>query len=194
MKPIMADALEKVVAGATSLDEVLRVVPQAVRSGLSCAGCGAALTSGSSRCPSCGKPTANSGTRREAQPGPEHRTGSRYSPYSDLRLTYEGSSTELSIRVPDISPKGMFVNTTQQFPEGTVLKVGFRLPKSGVAIHARAEVRYFLKDVGIGLEFIGLDEPSREAIEREMSQRTQDTNRGLREVFATPTDDSPTKL
>ncbi len=193
MKSIMADALEKVLAGATTLDEVLRVVPQTARLGPSCAGCGAALSSGSLRCPSCGKPNANPGARREAQPGPEHRTSGRYSPYSDLRLTYEGSSTELSIRVPDISPKGMFVNTTQQFPEGTVLKVGFRLPKSGVAIHARAEVRYFLKDVGVGLEFISLDEPSKEAIEREMSQRTQAVNRRLREVFGKPPDEPQTR-
>ena len=194
MKPIMADALDKVLAGATTLDEVLRVVPQTTRPGQSCARCGASLSSGSLRCPSCGKPNPNPGTRREERPGPEHRTNSRYSAYSDLRLTYEGSSTELSIRVPDISPKGMFVNTTLQFPEGTVLKVNFRLPKSGVTIHARAEVRYFLKDVGVGLEFISLDEPSKEAIEREMSQRTQDANRSLREVFGTPPDESPTRL
>jgi len=66
----------------------------------------------------------------------------------------------------------MFLNTSQQFPEGAVLKVSFRLPETGVKIQARAEVRYCLKDVGIGLEFIGLDERSKHAIEREMSQRT----------------------
>lgn len=96
----------------------------------------------------------------------------RYSVFSDLRLTYEGFSNELSIRVPDISSEGMFLNTSQQFPEGAVLKVSFRLPVTGVNIQVRAEVRYCLKDVGIGLEFIGLDERSKHAIEREVSQRT----------------------
>ncbi len=98
----------------------------------------------------------------------------RYSVFSDLHLTYEGFSNELPIRTPDISSDGMFLNTTQQFPEGAVVKVSFRLPEAGVNIQARAEVRYCLKDVGVGLEFIGLDERSRRAIDREVSQRTED--------------------
>ena len=112
----------------------------------------------------------------ECQMDQRERTRKRYSIFSDLRVTYEGFSEELSIRVPDISTQGMFVNTSQQLPEGAVLKISFRLPRTRVDIHARAEVRYCLKDVGIGLEFIGLDEPSREAIEREVSQRPQDND------------------
>jgi hypothetical protein len=117
-----------------------------------------------------------------AQNGTAKRAVRRYSAYSDLRLTYEGFSTEVSIRVPDISAQGMFINTVRQFPEGAILKVSFHLPKSGVNIQTRAEVRYCLKDVGVGLEFIGLDEPSKEAIEREMLARAHDVDTAFRHL------------
>jgi type IV pilus assembly protein PilB len=181
-KPLMSDALEKVVRGVTTLDEVLRVVPQATRPSTPCANCGAPLSSGFLFCPTCGKSSASSGVSQGAQNGTAKRAVRRYSAYSDLRLTYEGFSTEVSIRVPDISAQGMFINTVRQFPEGAILKVSFHLPKSGVNIQTRAEVRYCLKDVGVGLEFIGLDEPSKEAIEREMLARAHDVDTAFRHL------------
>ncbi len=69
MKLMMDDALEKVVAGITSLEEVLRVIPQPVRSAMPCGGCGAALGSGFQFCPYCGKPNADFGVRHGARNG-----------------------------------------------------------------------------------------------------------------------------
>jgi hypothetical protein len=92
------------------------------------------------------------------------RAGCRFSAYTDLRVCYEGYSEELDIRQPDVSTSGMFVYTARHFPEGSVLKVCFRLARTGCQVEARAEVRYCLPGVGVGLEFIEISEANRRAI------------------------------
>ncbi|HTS11958.1 MAG TPA: PilZ domain-containing protein [Candidatus Limnocylindrales bacterium] len=96
----------------------------------------------------------------------------RISPLRDLSVTYEGRSEDVALRPPDISTRGMFINTNQSFPEGAVLIVQFRLGHSGVEISTRAEVRYCLPGVGVGVEFVGISEEARGAIERELQAET----------------------
>ena len=91
----------------------------------------------------------------------------RYSNLKDLCLIYEGRSEVFSIRPPDISPTGMFINTTADFPEGAILKVTFRLAKSNYPITVRCEVRYCLSGVGIGIEFIDMPSADQKAIAKE---------------------------
>jgi hypothetical protein len=86
----------------------------------------------------------------------------------ELSVTYEGRSEEVALRPPDISTRGMFVNTRRNFPEGAVLNVQFRLGQSGAHVTTRAEVRYCLPGVGVGIEFIGISEEAVRAIEEEM--------------------------
>lgn len=88
--------------------------------------------------------------------------------YRDLSLVYEGYSEEISIRAPDLSVQGMFINTTRHFPEGAVLKVTFRLARSGYEVHTRAEVRYCLEGVGVGVEFFEISPEDRSAIDEEL--------------------------
>jgi len=78
------------------------------------------------------------------------RRSPRYAQFSELSLTYEG-------------------NTARRFPEGAIMKLRFRLSRSGIEVHARAEVRYCLPGVGIGVEFIGLDPEYVHAIEEEIA-------------------------
>jgi PilZ domain-containing protein len=91
----------------------------------------------------------------------------RYSNLKDLSLSYEGRSDVFPIRPPDISPTGMFINTAADFPEGAILKVGFRLAKSNYPINVRCEVRYCLTGVGVGVEFIGMSNEDQKAIAKE---------------------------
>lgn len=86
----------------------------------------------------------------------------------ELSVTYEGHSEEVALRPPDISTRGMFVNTRRNFPEGAVLIVQFRLGQSGARVSSRAEVRYCLPGVGVGVEFIGISKEAVQAIEEEM--------------------------
>ena len=87
---------------------------------------------------------------------------------SDLHLCYEGGGSDIYIRVPDLSPNGMFVNTSTHFPEGAIVNLRFRLTHSNVEVQTRGEVRYCLAGTGIGVEFLGLDAKSKQAIEKEL--------------------------
>ena len=85
-----------------------------------------------------------------------------------LYLCYEGGGPEIYVRAPDLSPNGIFVNTSTHFPEGAVLNLRFRLTHSNVEVQTRGEVRYCLPGTGIGVEFSNLDAESKLAIEKEL--------------------------
>ena len=87
---------------------------------------------------------------------------------SDLCICYDGREFETPIRAPDISVHGMFVNTSTHFPEGAVINLRFRLTQSNVQVQTRCEVRYCLPGTGIGVEFVGLEAGTAQAIEKEL--------------------------
>ena len=93
----------------------------------------------------------------------------------DISVTYEGRDENVAIRPPDVSARGMFINTTHEFPIGAVLALKFRLALSGARLRARAEVRYCLRGVGVGVEFVEVSKQQMRAIEREI---TLNENRG----------------
>jgi len=103
------------------------------------------------------------------------RLAPRYSSLRELAVTYEGESHDIVTRPPDISTRGMFINTSRVFPEGAILNVSFRLALSGVLIHARGEVRYCLPEVGVGVEFIDISPDALSAIENEIKAATRHT-------------------
>jgi hypothetical protein len=86
-------------------------------------------------------------------------------------MLYEGATEEVAVRPPDLSPHGMFINTPTEFPEGAVLKLRFRLSRTDVVVQTRCEVRYCLKGVGIGVEFVDAPPEATRAIEEEISVR-----------------------
>ena len=92
----------------------------------------------------------------------------RYCSLKDLALSYEGQSESVAVHPPDISPKGMFINTPVHFPEGSVLKVSFRLARSNHRIETRCEVRYCMPGLGVGVEFIGIAASDQKAISEEI--------------------------
>ena len=106
-------------------------------------------------------------------PSRSARRAARISQLSDLQLTYEGKDKSVPIRPPDISPNGMFVNTSTHFPVGAVVNLRFRLTRSDVEVQTRGEVRYCLPGTGIGVEFLGLDAKSKKAIEQELKAFTR---------------------
>jgi hypothetical protein len=68
------------------------------------------------------------------------------------------------------------LDTNAAFPEGSVLKLCFRLARTGARINARCEVRYCPAGVGVGVEFIGLAPQGVRAIETEIgSPKTAST-------------------
>jgi hypothetical protein len=93
----------------------------------------------------------------------------RHAQLCELSMVYEGHTEEVSVRPPDLSPHGMFINTSKEYPQGAVLKLRFRLSHTGVLIHTRCEVRYCLKGVGIGVEFADASPEAMRAIEEEIA-------------------------
>lgn len=110
----------------------------------------------------------NNGRKSDHEKSSLDRSAPRLATLRELSVTYEGHSEEVALRPPDISTRGMFINTTRNFPEGAVLNVQFKLGQSGAHISTRAEVRYCLAGVGVGIEFIDIPEQAVRAIEREV--------------------------
>ena len=102
------------------------------------------------------------------------RKDARYPQLSELSVAYEGFTEEIVLRPPDLSPHGMFINTARAFPEGAILKLRFRMARSGTLVETRCEVRYCLAGVGIGVEFIGISGEDVRAIEEEMGLQISD--------------------
>lgn len=109
----------------------------------------------------------SSGTNTDSRK--KTRLTPRFSSLRDLSVTYEGHSEDVASHPPDISTRGMFINTNRDFPEGAVLNVRFRLANSGVEIQTRAEVRYCLSGVGVGVEFVDISPKAVRAIEEEIT-------------------------
>lgn len=103
----------------------------------------------------------------------EGLTTSRSSPrvYSlrEITVSYEGQDQEIVVKPPNLSTRGMFINTSQNFPEGAVLNLRFTLVLTGAEVRTRCEVRYSQVGVGIGVEFIGLPIDAMKMIEREIA-------------------------
>ncbi len=106
--------------------------------------------------------------RRNAQPRSSSRQCQRFPHLRDLSLVYEGHSENIAVRAPDISSRGMFINTANHFPEGAVLQLTFRLTRSDYEVKTRCEVRYCLPGVGIGVEFVHISPEAVRAIDREV--------------------------
>jgi Tfp pilus assembly protein PilZ len=98
----------------------------------------------------------------------ENREVKRHQLLSDLSTVYEGASEDISIDLPDLSTRGMFIPTRRLFPIGSILKVHFKLPRSNFQVNVRAEVRHCTPNSGVGVEFIGLSLEAARAIQKEI--------------------------
>jgi hypothetical protein len=86
----------------------------------------------------------------------------------EISLHYEGESSIIHVRPPDISASGMFVSTSRILPEGAVVTVQCKLAHSGAVICARGEVRYCLRGVGVGVQFTDISPEAVRIIEKEI--------------------------
>jgi len=105
------------------------------------------------------------------------RRDPRIAHLQEIHMTYEGAENRISVHPPDISPRGMFVNTAVHFPEGAVVNLRFRLSQSNEEIQTRGEVRYCLPGIGIGVEFIDIRPEAIRAIEKEVKASIQNRKR-----------------
>jgi uncharacterized protein (TIGR02266 family) len=65
----------------------------------------------------------------------------------------------------DISPGGMFIETTVPLPVGTLLTVRFNLNNKDRVVTATAQVAYQVEKMGMGILFTEIDPEDRDAIQ-----------------------------
>jgi hypothetical protein len=99
---------------------------------------------------------------------PDSREVERFEIPSELSVVYEGASENIATRPTDLSTRGMFIHTSRTFPEGSVLRIHFRLRRIDYVMDVRAEVRHCVPHVGVGVEFLDLPPEARWAIEQEL--------------------------
>ncbi|MBV9887770.1 MAG: PilZ domain-containing protein [Acidobacteria bacterium] len=102
------------------------------------------------------------------------RSSQRVNSVREITISYEGRDEIMVVKPPNLSTGGMFINTSQNFPEGSVLNLRFELLLTGVQIETRCEVRYCQPKVGVGVQFIGLSKEATRAIERELVRYRED--------------------
>jgi PilZ domain len=108
---------------------------------------------------------------------PEAASSARSSPrvqsVRDIRISYEGQNGEILVKPPNLSMRGMFINTNRILPEGAVLNLRFNLVLTGAEVRTRCEVRNCQPGIGVGVEFIGLPPEEAKKIEREIQLSTR---------------------
>jgi hypothetical protein len=97
------------------------------------------------------------------------RSSPRVNSLREITISYEGQDEQIVVKPPNLSRRGMFINTARVFPEGAVLNLRFSLLLTGAQIRTRCEVRYCHPGVGVGVEFVGLPSTERKTIEREIA-------------------------
>ncbi len=70
----------------------------------------------------------------------------------------------------DISIGGMFIETRTPLPEGSEIKIRFQLGEGGPVIEVEAEVRYAIRDLCMGIEFVDLSPEDLKRIETYVSK------------------------
>jgi hypothetical protein len=109
----------------------------------------------------------NNGYLWERAPGA--RSSPRVQTLREIAISYEGQDEQIVVKPPNLSRRGMFINTQRSFPEGAVLNLRFGLVLTNAEIQTRCEVRYCQPGVGVGVEFIGLEPEALKMIEQEIA-------------------------
>ncbi|HLG13344.1 MAG TPA: DUF4388 domain-containing protein [Blastocatellia bacterium] len=85
--------------------------------------------------------------------GKDRRTAKRISHICEVECEGAGAS-RLTTRINDLSATGAFIDSMSCFPVGTILKLRFRV--RDVQVETTGEVRYCMKNIGMGVHFLGL--------------------------------------
>lgn len=84
-----------------------------------------------------------------------------------IEVEYSANSPTLRARLDDLSETGAFIDTHHALEAGTEMVLRFLLPENGESspqIYTKARVVWAAPMIGVGVEFIDLDEKSRDRI------------------------------
>lgn len=86
---------------------------------------------------------------------------------ASLVVAWQGGGRHASSRVRDLSLGGLYIWNTNPPDPGTPVQLFFDAPEGQMRISA--QVRYIKPNVGMGIEFVGMDFPAR----RQLSSMVQ---------------------
>lgn len=66
----------------------------------------------------------------------------------------------------DVSVGGMFVGAKVPYPSDSEVRLTFRLRPADPPISSRGKVVYAIQGIGMGIMFVDLDEPARQALQK----------------------------
>jgi hypothetical protein len=101
----------------------------------------------------------------------ERRGSARVNYLCECQVESEGlRANKVTGRINDLSPEGAFIDSMSWLPIGTRLTMKFKIQDR--EIQAGAEVRYFIRHIGMGVRFVGLAPNDRQIIECALTQTT----------------------
>ncbi|KPJ97266.1 MAG: hypothetical protein AMJ60_12080, partial [Desulfobacterales bacterium SG8_35] len=65
---------------------------------------------------------------------------------------------QIMVEALDISENGLYLHTGRSFDDGAIVEVGIPTMQGGFDLKVRARVKHNHRGIGMGLEFVGLDE------------------------------------
>jgi hypothetical protein len=103
--------------------------------------------------------------------GQEQRRHQRF-PYI-VETVYTGEGISFSGRITDLSASGIFIDTLNPAPEGSILQFSFCLPDDlqAIPIIGEGQVSWMQDMVGMGVQFTYLSETNRGRIARFLSRK-----------------------
>jgi len=99
----------------------------------------------------------------------ERRESLRVNYLCECQIESKGlSAKRVTARINDLSPEGAFIDSMSWLPIGSKICMKFKIQE--IEIQASADVRYFMRDVGMGVRFLDLTGRDRQLIESAISQ------------------------
>ena len=104
----------------------------------------------------------------------EKRTFARVSLHTEIWLGQDGIFTRTQRMLRDLSEGGAYIETSEQFPVGSVLSLRFMLPGADTMISCAVFVRNVREGGrGLGVEFLDLSPDARDLVGAFVSEGNQ---------------------
>jgi hypothetical protein len=102
----------------------------------------------------------------------ERRGSARVNYLCECQVESEGlRANKVTGRINDLTPEGAFIDSMSWLPIGTSLTMKFKIQDR--EIQAGADVRYFIRHIGMGVRFVDLAPNDRQVIECALGQTAQ---------------------
>jgi uncharacterized protein (TIGR02266 family) len=103
-------------------------------------------------------------TQKISKPGIDKREHRRARLVTQIRCEALGREEMLLTR--DVSVGGVFISTKEPFPMGSDIAVALQLQSGSTPLSTRGKVVYSLKGLGMGIQFVDLNDESRVTLQK----------------------------